>query len=342
MISVIIPNFNKENFIEECFESLRKQSFEEWEAIVVDDGSTDRSIEIISKYRNRDSRFSLIQRAREPKGAPTCRNIGLENCQYEFVIFLDSDDVFAPYCFQQRLDTIGVDDNFSFYVFQSLIFNEHPKDQMKYVSIETQTSLKRRVLSLEVPWTISSVLWRKDALIELNGFDEKLSAKQDPDLIVRAFFIGIPYEVYWTSIPDFFYRVSSSSIGLNSGSEALNKRLLSSEEIALKIFKHYKLFEALDAKLGVGKIALDLIETYCSRKNYSKALSVLGTFKECFSKYQKMFLRAYISVSKFLGMRIPGFQTFRQMFMGNYWLPNNYAIHNYEGQLAYKSCSYNP
>lgn len=91
-ISVIIPVYNVEDYLEECIDSILRQSFEEFELICVDDGSTDRSGEILENYVRKDSRVSVIHQ--QNKYAGVARNQGLDAARGKYVMFLDSDDFF--------------------------------------------------------------------------------------------------------------------------------------------------------------------------------------------------------------------------------------------------------
>ena len=93
-ISVIMPVYNVELYLRECLDSVRAQSFTDWECICVDDGSTDASPAILDEYAAKDSRFRVINCEHTNAGA--ARNAGLDIAQGEYLSFLDSDDVFAP------------------------------------------------------------------------------------------------------------------------------------------------------------------------------------------------------------------------------------------------------
>ncbi|MFY0599376.1 MAG: glycosyltransferase [Cyclobacteriaceae bacterium] len=93
LISVIIPVFNRETLIREAIESVLSQSYTNWECIVVDDGSTDGTKEVVKGLVKSSDKISFFERIREPKGAPTCRNIGIEHAKGNYLQFLDSDDV---------------------------------------------------------------------------------------------------------------------------------------------------------------------------------------------------------------------------------------------------------
>lgn len=90
LISVIVPVYNVEEYLEECIESLIKQSYEQCEIILVDDGSTDKSGRICDSYANRDARIKVIHK--ENGGLSSARNAGLDIMQGEYIAFVDSDD----------------------------------------------------------------------------------------------------------------------------------------------------------------------------------------------------------------------------------------------------------
>jgi len=90
LFSIIIPVYNVEKYIADCLNSVLKQSFQDWEAICVDDGSTDNSPAILSEYASKDSRIKVI--TQNNAGTAAARNSGLEEASGDYVFFLDSDD----------------------------------------------------------------------------------------------------------------------------------------------------------------------------------------------------------------------------------------------------------
>ena len=92
-ISVIIPVYNQEIFIRDCLDSLRRQTLQEWEAICIDDGSTDASLSILNEYASADHRIRVIHQ--ENHGTGYSRNVGIKAAIGEFIAFLDPDD-FLP------------------------------------------------------------------------------------------------------------------------------------------------------------------------------------------------------------------------------------------------------
>lgn len=97
LITAIIPVYNSEKYLCRCLESIRQQTFKDYEVILIDDGSTDSSLTVCEKYSALDSRFHTIHI--ENHGVSHARNIGLDKANSRFVTFIDSDDYVEPQLF---------------------------------------------------------------------------------------------------------------------------------------------------------------------------------------------------------------------------------------------------
>lgn len=104
LLSVVIPIYGVERYIAECLESLLAQSYLSFEAILVDDGGTDRSIQIAQRYAAEDPRLRFVHQANAGLGA--ARNRGVEEARGAYLTFLDADDLLAPGAYQTMMDTI--------------------------------------------------------------------------------------------------------------------------------------------------------------------------------------------------------------------------------------------
>jgi glycosyltransferase involved in cell wall biosynthesis len=91
-ISIIIPVYNAENYLEECLLSISQQTFGDFEILAINDGSTDRSLEILKKYQAKEPRLQVI--SQENKGVSAARNLGLDNAKGEYIAFVDADDFY--------------------------------------------------------------------------------------------------------------------------------------------------------------------------------------------------------------------------------------------------------
>ena len=94
LVSIIVPVFNTEKYLPDCLSSILNQDFSDFELILVDNGSTDNSVDICKEYEQKDSRVKLFVYKKE-QGAAQARNYGLSKAEGEYIAFIDSDDVVA-------------------------------------------------------------------------------------------------------------------------------------------------------------------------------------------------------------------------------------------------------
>ena len=97
-ISVIVPVYNTEKFLHQCIDSILKQTFNDFELILIDDGSTDYSGTICDEYAIKDSRIKIFHQ--ENQGVSAARNVGIDNAQGEYITFVDSDDYIINYALE--------------------------------------------------------------------------------------------------------------------------------------------------------------------------------------------------------------------------------------------------
>lgn len=91
-VSIVMPCYNAERFIKQTIESVLNQTYQDFELIIVNDSSNDRSVDIIRSFSTRDNRIKLILN-RENLGVAMSRNIGMQNAKYNLIAFLDADDL---------------------------------------------------------------------------------------------------------------------------------------------------------------------------------------------------------------------------------------------------------
>ena len=106
--SIVIPVYNVEKYLHECLDSVLNQSFSDWEAICVNDGSTDGSVAILEEYAVKDNRIKVINRPNS--GTATARNTGLQVAQGDYIFFLDSDDWLEPESLRILADRLNGED----------------------------------------------------------------------------------------------------------------------------------------------------------------------------------------------------------------------------------------
>lgn len=107
-ISIVVPVYNAEDYLDRCLHSVMDQEFTSYEVILVDDGSTDASSLICDRYSSTDPRFVTIHQAN--KGVSAARNAGINMAQGEYVMFLDSDDVLLPFALETMMENVAGED----------------------------------------------------------------------------------------------------------------------------------------------------------------------------------------------------------------------------------------
>lgn len=106
-VSIIVPVYNLEKYISSCIESILNQEYSNIELIIVDDGSTDGSLDVINKYAVTDSRIIVFHKGNG--GAASARNYGLKSCSGEFITFIDGDDTISKDYFSKNIEIFNID-----------------------------------------------------------------------------------------------------------------------------------------------------------------------------------------------------------------------------------------
>ncbi|WP_027661344.1 glycosyltransferase family 2 protein [Salinispora fenicalii] len=103
-LSIVVPFYNVGDYIRDCVESLARQTFQDYEVVMVDDGSQDNSADIAHAYASRDSRFRVV--TQENLGLGPARNTGTRHSVGEYITFVDSDDLVPPYAYQSMVSSL--------------------------------------------------------------------------------------------------------------------------------------------------------------------------------------------------------------------------------------------
>ncbi|HKL03961.1 MAG TPA: glycosyltransferase family A protein [Cryomorphaceae bacterium] len=210
-VAIITPNFNKGDCVVECINSVREQTHENWELLFVDDHSTDQSKLKAEKLAGIDSRISVYTNPKGTKGANAARNLGLSKTEAEYVVYLDSDDLMTPECLENRLADFAEHPECALLIYPTGLFNNVLGDSDVICNIPSEKSDLERFLGRDIVWLISGPIWRRETLLDLDGFDLNLHSQQDFDLHVRALIKGYNYK-YFHKQPDVFYRRNIESI----------------------------------------------------------------------------------------------------------------------------------
>lgn len=303
--SIVIPLYNKENFIENTLKSVLNQSFTDFEVIIVNDGSTDLSEERVFLFD--DSRIHYYRK--KNGGVSSTRNYGIEKAKSNYIAFIDADDYWYP--------------NFLNEMFKNI--NSHPELKVFSIAIEIETSKKNLQADYSIKRTgdceivnyfaasnkrtilcSSSSVFHESIFKEIGTFDPKLKSGEDTDLWIR---IGLVYPILfsWKILARYVYDENSLSknhkttidsvnlskyqllektnpelkkfLDLNRFSLAIKSKLINDNES----FK--KLYNAIDLnKLSLKKRVLLLLPAYLLRPliNLKTLLANLGLTSSVF------------------------------------------------------------
>ena len=207
MISVIVPVYNVENYLEECLESIKNQTYTDIEVILVNDGSTDGSKEICERFCQVDSRFKLINQ--ENQGLSAARNRGVKESVGQFIMFVDSDDVINTNVLEVLLPYMKTDVDI---VECRLTINKEELSFNKTSTIVFEGTAKEAILNCieydEVKYCAFTKLYRRE-IVEKIPFLE--------GYIYEDVFTGINYlkqmrKIVVVDFIGYYYRVRPNSI----------------------------------------------------------------------------------------------------------------------------------
>ena len=221
-LSVIIPCFNKADYLIQMVDCIMKQTFKDWELILVDDGSDEANFNKVHEFVLYDTRIQHIRRNRLPKNGNTCRNIGMDMAKGEYMIIFDADDMISETCFENRVKFMDAHSECDYATFPYASFEEGSPvpttDKMDKIGTDNGTILKE-LLSTVYPFTVWTNIYRTNALKDIR-WDEKLFVYQDFDFMIQCDFAQLKHVYADVSYSDYFYcHFNSGNSVCNSFSE---------------------------------------------------------------------------------------------------------------------------
>lgn len=179
LVSIIIPTFNRAHLINETLDSVMVQTYKNWECIIVDDGSTDKTESVVKDYTSENFKFRFYKRPSNlSKGANSCRNYGLEKSNGEYVVFLDSDDLIIQEKLQIQVKMLKEQPSKIACISQSDCFVGNNKEIIrKFGDVDEDVKLVD-LISKKTAWGLSSGVWLKKSLGN-KPFDPHLQGGQD-------------------------------------------------------------------------------------------------------------------------------------------------------------------
>ena len=212
-VSVIVPAYNISTYIAEALKSLERQSFKEFEVLIVDDGSTDNTAEVVKSFCQRDSRFRLLQK--QNGGLASARNYGIRHAQGEYIALLDGDDIYQPDKLVTHVIQLDRSREVGIVYSASRAIREDGKSTFMVLSGKPVKS--DPLLALLCKNFIghgSNAVFRRCIFDEIGGFDETLRSCEDIDFWLR---IAATRRWSFYRLPQILccYRVCPSGLSFN-------------------------------------------------------------------------------------------------------------------------------
>ncbi|WP_228260773.1 glycosyltransferase [Marinobacter orientalis] len=233
MVSVIIPAFNRVEYIKETIQSVLDQNYPNIEIIAVDDGSSDGTYDVLKRFSDEKTITLLSHDNRENKGQSAALNVGLRAASGELLAILDSDDLFAPTKIAEQVEFLEADPSFDMVYGNGLAVDRYG-NPLFYTLPEnhTETGDPARVLVdcyVAIP---GGALIRRTLIEKVGFFEESFRAAQDHDMAIRLFEAG---KVGYLPTVAFHYRKHEDSIS----QKGLERRWSTGFEVLRRAQKRY-------------------------------------------------------------------------------------------------------
>ena len=188
LVSIIIPTYNRSEFLGATLDSVLSQTYINWECIVIDDGSKDYTEELMLCYSKRDNRIKYFKRPSDlPSGANSCRNLGFSLSKGDFINWFDSDDLMHFDFLMQKMEGL-VSSDIICSISKFKTFNvEKGELTFKGESKIGRKDIIQNIIIGNYAIPTNGPLWRKDYLEKKELFNESLTISQDLEFHIRSF-----------------------------------------------------------------------------------------------------------------------------------------------------------
>lgn len=322
LVSIIIPNYNKAHYILETLNSIRSQSYSKWEAVVVDDGSTDGSQEIINEIASIENRIIYIPRTGSKKGGSVCRNIGISQARGKYLMLFDSDDLMMPNCIEERVNYLEIHQDLDFAVFSVGTFHKTIGDNAMVWQPKIGNHLVQ-FLKHELPWNIMSPIWRTSFVKKIGGFDEAFPRLQDVEFHTRSLIEqDVNYQIVKHVAPACYYRIDQQRTA-----QSYIQRLTTMQKgVELYIYKFEKLIQDKKMRKNLQGTLFSFLtqvnyyrtKGWISNDEYQMLLLDITELLEStsfFSRQIQQYLNIYNRLYQIGFWKIKGFNLFSRMII---------------------------
>lgn len=207
-VSINLCCFNSEKYLRETLQSIIKQTYKDWELVIINDGSSDSTETIVYEFKNKG--YPIIYKYQENKGLGASRNEALRLSQGKYIAFIDHDDVWLPEKIEKQAALFEKNLRVGLVFCDTLFFNQVGEIQQLYKREKPPRGNIFRVLLTDYFLSLETVMIRKNALESLSEwFDEELTIMEETDLFTR---LAYQWEADYVDKPLAKWRVHDASL----------------------------------------------------------------------------------------------------------------------------------
>jgi len=263
-VAIIVPCYNQGEYLAECLESVFQQTFSDWICIVVNDGSTDKTQDVVERFRQRDHRIYYFKQSNQ--GVAAARNNGINSCDSEFILPLDADDRLARSYLETTVKVLMSDRDINVVYSQCQLFG-NTNQIFVLPNYSFSTLLRSNIIT-------STALYRRHDFKKTSGYDEVISGLEDWD--------------FWLSLLDkdsqviridqvlFYYRRKETS----RNRQAYHDPVLMNEVRSYIYDKHKLKYLDYPSDLGVLAFRIRVLLNNCrsaiAKRRISIVFSIIG------------------------------------------------------------------
>ncbi|GFI53125.1 putative glycosyltransferase EpsJ [Muribaculaceae bacterium] len=309
-VSVIVPVYGVEKYIDKCIKSIIDQSFKAWELILIDDGSTDQSGAICDKYAEKDQRIKVIHS--ENNGVSHARNVGLDNAKGRYVVFIDGDDWVDPSYLQNLIERSSADDT----VVYGNVINDYSDqrssvvvfsyDDGQNINLDNDVDLIVKYRLPENGFPIAKLFSREIIEQYKLRFDETLSYHEDHLFVLN--YLRYVTSVRLSDSPDYHYEHRNGVSSLSKRRHPADKLINASEKLLTAIEQGNNRWKIVDKRylarlytfLGLNQLMLALKNA--TSENICSVGIAIRRYKSLFKNYYTPNHRVYRVIPIFISL----------------------------------------
>lgn len=296
LFSLLIANYNNGSFLNDCYKSILNQTYKNIEIIIVDDASTDNSVEIINNFLKTDTRIKLFLNPENKKAGYTKRKC-IEKATGEICGFLDPDDTLEPNAIELMINSHISNQNVSLITSKHFLVDLN-LNKIRIDNHGCHVPKDKTYLTYKKGALTAFATFKRKSYLQTEGIDPKFKRANDQDLYYKLEEVG---ELQFINTPLYNYRITSNSISANDNAykaeywhfiaildayyrrKKLNPDIYSSKKIKKMKFEYYKQRMKFESKKG----------SLCNKYFFLKKIILIKPFKQIVYKFKCLIIPSY-------------------------------------------------